>query len=149
MNQSNANPVPEILIFGEILFDLFPDRACCGGAPLNLAVHLTRLGENVGLISAIGNGALGVKAKKILTEQQISRSMVATVKYLTGSVNITLDDAKVPTYHFCGDCAYDHIPLPANLPQEAKMLCFGTLAQRSPESRETLAQIRKMVDAPV
>ena len=149
MNETTTASAPEILVFGEILFDLFPDRACCGGAPLNLAVHLTRLGENVGLISAIGNGTLGVKAKKILAEQNISRSMIATVKYLTGSVNITLDEAKIPSYHFCGDCAYDHIPMPANLPTEARMLCFGTLAQRSVESRETLAMIRSRVNAPV
>ena len=33
-----------IVSFGEVLFDIFDDGARLGGAPLNLAVHLHRLG---------------------------------------------------------------------------------------------------------
>lgn len=43
-----------IVSFGEVLFDIFDDGARLGGAPLNLAVHLHRLGAESLLVSAVG-----------------------------------------------------------------------------------------------
>lgn len=48
-----------IVSFGEVLFDIFDDGARLGGAPLNLAVHLHRLGAEPLLVSAVGQDTLG------------------------------------------------------------------------------------------
>ena len=56
-----------------------------------------------------------------------------------------LDERKVAAYDFAMDTAYDHIPVP-EFDTEVDLFCFGTLAQRSPESRGTLTRLRKMLD---
>lgn len=63
-----------------------------------------------------------------------------TVEYPTGSVMVELKDG-IPTYTIIEGVAWDHIPLTqeaVDLVKEADAICFGTLAQRSPESRATI-----------
>ena len=58
-----------IVSFGEVLFDIFDDGARLGGAPLNLAVHLHRLGAEPLLVSAVGQDTLGdVAIQEIVRE---------------------------------------------------------------------------------
>ena len=67
--------------------------------------------------------------------------------YPTGTVNVKLDAEGVPTYTFTPDVAWDHIPFTPEMEEAAKSagaVCFGSLAQRSKESRET---IMKFVEA--
>jgi fructokinase len=47
------------LSFGEILYDVFPDKKTLGGAPLNVSAHLAKLGAEGAIVSAIGNDELG------------------------------------------------------------------------------------------
>ncbi|MDQ1252878.1 MAG: fructokinase, partial [Euryarchaeota archaeon] len=47
------------LTFGEALFDIIKGSAHLGGAPLNLAMHLAKLGANPSVITAIGRDELG------------------------------------------------------------------------------------------
>ena len=59
----------------------------------------------------------------------------------TGTVQVTLNAAGVPTYDITEGVAWDHIPFTeriGNLAKETSAVCFGTLAQRSPESRATI-----------
>ena len=51
-----------VLAFGEILWDVYPDRKCLGGAPLNFAAHLAKHGERAYMLSAVGKDALGAQA---------------------------------------------------------------------------------------
>ncbi len=136
--ENNTMASLKILSFGEILFDCFGDDAHLGGAPLNLAVHLQRLGAEVTLVSAIGRDPLGDRALEIITREKLSADGIARVSQPTGTVSVTLDKDGVANYIFSTDSAYDHIPVPQNLPGEFDLFCFGTLAQRAPESRNTL-----------
>mgnify|MGYP000873581710 CR=1 FL=1 len=139
------NHPPEIISFGEVLFDMFEEGAHLGGAPLNLAVHLRRLGARVQLISAVGRDELGDKAIGRIKQEGLSTASIARVPQPTGTVTVTLDRAKVPSYRFLSDCAYDFIPEPETLLETPDLFCFGTLAQRGEASRNTLASlIRKM-----
>ncbi|MDY5930809.1 MAG: alpha-amylase family glycosyl hydrolase [Candidatus Ornithospirochaeta sp.] len=52
----------DFIAFGEILFDVFPDKATLGGAPLNVAGHMSRLGLRGSILSAVGNDELGARA---------------------------------------------------------------------------------------
>ncbi len=127
------------VIFGEILFDVFPDGAHLGGAPLNLSVHLHRQGASVRLISAVGADELGSSALAEIERQGLSAHSIARLpSYPTGRVDITLSETKIPTYRFTSDCAYDHIPVPPDYSPSGDLFCFGTLAQRGEESRRTL-----------
>ncbi len=55
----NANP-SSITVFGEVLFDCFPNgKQVLGGAPFNVAWHLQALGDDPTFISQIGDDTLG------------------------------------------------------------------------------------------
>ena len=44
----------EVVVLGEVLWDVFEHSRRLGGAPLNFGVHARRLGHPVALISALG-----------------------------------------------------------------------------------------------
>lgn len=137
-----------IISFGEILFDIIEDTPYLGGAPLNLAAHLQKQGAESRIISAVGKDELGKTALARLAELNLDSTMVAILdEYPTGTVTVTLDDRKIPTYLFGHDTAYDHIPMP-ELSGNADLFCFGTLAQRAEESRITLKQLREQLKCP-
>ena len=53
----------KILSIGEVLWDVFDhDREFVGGAPLNVSVHVRRLGHSAALFSAVGNDRRGDQA---------------------------------------------------------------------------------------
>lgn len=139
MNDANA---PTIVSFGEILYDVFPDGARLGGAPLNLAVHLHRLGANAVMISAVGDDSAGRDALSEMRRLGLSADHVAILPDRpTGRVDVVLDAEKIPAYRFLPDCAYDAVPFPeAPLPR-ADAFCFGSLAQRGCVSRRTLRRL--------
>ena len=59
-----------------------------------------------------------------------------------------LDDKGIPVYQITKAVAWDHIKPTANaidLAEQADAICFGTLAQRSKESRETIQSILSFV----
>ena len=130
-----------IVSFGEVLFDIFDDGARLGGAPLNLAVHLHRLGVESLLVSAVGQDTLGDVAIQEIVREGLPVDHVARVPQPTGSVTVSLNEAKVPAYRFLRDCAYDYIPVPKLDLSELDLFCFGTLAQRGEASRSTLRRL--------
>ena len=131
-------PTLNILVFGEILFDVCEQDARLGGAPLNLAVHLHRLGAETTLISAVGQDRPGDDAIRKIADEGIDTGRIARVSHPTGRVNVTLDKAKIPSYCFLPECAWDFIPVPSAIPVTPDLFCFGTLAQRGEVSRGTL-----------
>ena len=113
-----------IVSFGEILYDVFPDQSHLGGAPLNFAVHLHRLGVDVQLISAVGNDIPGERAVERISAIGLDTSAIAQLDIPTGKVTVTLDDKMIPSYIFDSDSAYDHIQVPENFKFDADLLCF-------------------------
>ena len=50
----------KLCIFGEVLFDVFPDgHQVLGGAPFNVAWHLQAFGQSPFFISRVGNDPQG------------------------------------------------------------------------------------------
>ena len=59
----------------------------------------------------------------------------------TGVVNVTLDDKGVPTYTIIEGVAWDNVPYTPEMKAvaaQARAVCFGTLAQRNPVTRQTI-----------
>ncbi len=145
VSRTAHNP-PRVVSFGEILFDVIGGVPYLGGAPLNLAAHLRKQGAETALISAVGNDPLGRDALGQIGKLGLDTGTIAVLDgFPTGTVTVLLDERKVAAYDFAMDTAYDHIPVPG-FDTEVDLFCFGTLAQRSPESRGTLARLRKMLD---
>lgn len=134
---------PIVVGIGELLWDVFPTVKRAGGAPINFVYHATQLGAEGYAISAVGNDVSGTEILQELDKNQISHR-IATVEYPTGSVLVELNAHGSPTYTIIEGVAWDHIPLtqPAvELMKRADAICFGTLAQRSADSRATLQSL--------
>ncbi len=130
MSQTSIN------IFGEVLFDYFPDGSrVLGGAPFNVAWHLQAFGLTPNLISRIGNDADGAEIATLMTEWGMSRANLQTDEtHPTGRVRVELVDGE-PHYDIVADSAYDFIAadlLPATTTNG--ILYHGSLALRNPIS---------------
>lgn len=139
---------PVIVGIGELLWDVLPTGKRAGGAPVNFVYHATQMGAEGYAISAVGNDVSGTEIIQELDKNHIISSYISTVEYPTGSVMVELKDG-IPTYTIIEGVAWDHIPLTQSsieLMKRADAVCFGTLAQRSSESRETLRTLLSYMD---
>lgn len=130
---------PVVVGIGELLWDVLPTGKRAGGAPINFVYHATQLGAEGYAVSAVGNDVFGTEIVQELDKNGICH-LLGTVEYPTGSVMVELKDG-IPAYTIIEGVAWDHIPLTqeaVDLVKEADAICFGTLAQRSPESRATI-----------
>ena len=136
---------PYVVGLGEVLWDVLPEGKKLGGAPANFAYHVSQFGYDTMAVSAVGHDALGDETLEALNEKQLNFCM-PRVDYPTGTVQVTLDDEGVPTYVIREGVAWDNIPFTAELEDLAhhtSAVCFGSLAQRSPESRATIQAFLK------
>lgn len=130
-----------VLGVGELLWDALPGGARLGGAPANFSVMAGRLGCHAAILSRIGRDDLGRQAVAVLDP------LPADTEYLqidpvheTGRVTVELQDGQ-PSYVIHEPAAWDFMELNDNwvrLAERADAICFGSLAQRSLESRQTI-----------
>ncbi len=130
-----------IICFGELLWDLLPGGDILGGAPLNVAVRLQALGNRCSFVSGVGRDSLGEKALK---QAALAGLDVANIQVLgdpTGTVAVSIDPLGKASYEIFTDAAFDCIKYTDTVKQcasSADCVCFGSLAQRSEPSRQTL-----------
>ena len=131
---------------GEALWYVLPEGKKIGGAPANFAYHVSQFGLNSRVVSAVGDDKLGMEILDNFREKKLN-AMVEIVPYPTGTVQVELDAEGVPCYDIKEGVAWDNIPYtPAleDLAKHTKAVCFGSLAQRSVVSRDT---INRFIDA--
>lgn len=135
---------PRIVGLGEVLWDVFPDGPRFGGAPANFACSaagLTAGSAEVLMVSAVGEDDLGRQALQRLSQKQVEVAHVNVLAEPTGTVDVKLDAAGKASYSFAQDTAWDHLSWSPDLRELARVtdaVCFGTLGQRSPASREAI-----------
>ncbi|MBU2526214.1 MAG: carbohydrate kinase [Bacteroidetes bacterium] len=131
--------------FGEVLFDVLPERQVVGGASLNVAVWLHRLGNAVGMISRVGEDDLGKELIKFIEKQGLTTTLIGTDSQLaTSTVKVALDDKGIATYVIEKPVAWDAIPHSDALQTavaNAKVFVYNSLTVRSKASRETLFKL--------
>ena len=135
-----------IVGMGEALWDVLPEGKKIGGAPANFAYHVSQFGFNSRVVSAVGDDKLGNEILDNFSEKNLN-FLIEKVPYPTGTVQVELDDEGIPCYDIKEGVAWDNIPFTPALEELAKQtraVCFGSLAQRSVVSRET---INKFLDA--
>lgn len=127
---------------GEALWDVFPDGKKIGGAPANFAFHASQFGLDSCAVSAIGNDELGEEIVKTFEESGLD-FILEKVDYPTGTVQVELDEAGVPSYIITENVAWDNIPFSdrlCKLAEDCGAVCFGSLAQRSEVSAATIGR---------
>jgi len=133
-----------IVGLGELLWDVLPGGRQLGGAPANFAYFANLLGERGVVASRVGGDELGREAADRL------RELGSSTEYLqcdsvhpTGTVQVRVDAAGQPQFEIARPVAWDFLqwtPQWQQLAETADAVCFGSLAQRSPATRETIRQ---------
>ncbi len=131
---------------GEALFDIFPDASRLGGAPLNVAVHAHQLGQPQTVqgvvVSRIGQDELGQQLLQSLQKRDIDTGFIESdPDRPTGTVYISQDAQGSPIYDITQNAAWDWLQYDTELDALARRtaaVCFGTLAQRSAETRNAI-----------
>lgn len=104
------------------------------------------------MISKLGNDNYGQQALQHLRDLGLRTDFVQRTSDLpTGTVHITLDEQKNPDFTIVRNVAYDAIDYDdtmGDLVKHAECLCFGTVAQRSEQSRQTLARLIEEFSGP-
>jgi len=142
-----------VICFGEILWDVYPDKKIIGGAPLNVALRLHSYNVNVKIVSCIGPDEDGKKVEDYLSKNDLSQELIqkhATLK--TGSVLITLDEKGSACYEIDKPVAWDAIHLTPTLIGTVKntpYFLFGSLAARSIYNRDTLDRMLEVANTKI
>ena len=138
-----------VIGIGEALWDMLPEGKKLGGAPANFAYHARQFGMEGMAVSAIGRDKLGEEIVTALEEHHLPYHL-DRVEYPTGTVQVSLDNRGVPQYTIQTGVAWDNIPYTpqlAELAGKCRAVCFGSLAQRSPVSRESIGRFLDAVPA--
>ena len=139
-----------ILGIGELLWDILPEGPRLGGAPANFTVMAGRLGNHAVILSRIGRDDLGRKAVELLDPLPADTShLQVDPAHETGRVIVTLKDGQ-PEYIIHQPAAWDSLELSdewVQLAERADAICFGSLAQRSVESRQSIQTLAAQTSA--
>lgn len=134
-----------VMLFGEVLADMFPDGEVFGGAPYNVARHLKAFGRNPVLLSRVGNDGLGKAVlDTMLKSEMVTAGVQCDPMHPTGQVKVHLENGG-HQFEILPMQAYDFIhPTVARmvrLPLSPALVYFGTLAQRHEVSRRALSTL--------
>ena len=133
-----------IISLGEIVWDIFPDESKLGGAPLNFAYYAHQSGAHSYIISALGKDTLADKTISIVKNTGVDYSFTQYNNYPTGQVVVTLSGDGIPQYDIKENASWDHMecmPGVLELASKVDAICWGSLAQRSETTRETIFKI--------
>lgn len=134
-----------ILGIGELLWDILPDGMRLGGAPANFAVMAGRLGNHAAILSRIGRDDLGRQAidrlNTIIDPMPVETGFLQVDQlHETGRVTVSFADGE-PHYTIHEPAAWDFLELSdawVQLAARADAICFGSLAQRNQQARQTI-----------
>ena len=144
-----------ILVFGEILYDIYDDVAVIGGAPFNYSVQLSRLiskNDNLKFITALGKDDFSKEAFKFIENENIDSSLMQVFdNYETGKATVFMNENKIPDYIIHENVAWDNIEFNFNIEKALKekydLFYFNILSCRSEKSYNTLKNIFKNIDS--
>jgi fructokinase len=144
---------PRVLAIGEVLWDVIRGQEHIGGAPFNLAAHLSRLGCHASILTRIGTDPRGRAALNEMKRFGVDTSLVQIdSRHPTGWAMVQLSSDGVPTFSFPDDPAYNFVEADDQVLRrlaDAKFdaVCFGTLAQKGERTRQSLMRVLQSVPA--
>ena len=128
-----------VVSIGEVVWDIFADHQVLGGAPLNVAYHLSTLDIFTAMVSRVGTDALGRQTLEKITALGLAADGIQQdSEQATGRVKVTVDSHNEPSFDIIAPAAWDFIDGEVAVRaagEDPFLLVFGTLAQRSLISR--------------
>jgi fructokinase len=142
---TTENYITPAICFGEILWDVLPDGPQPGGAPLNVAYHLNKMGVPTSLVSKIGNDEDGKKLTQLLDNWGIKKHLLQIdEEYPTSQVIAKMNNGNEVSYEILYPVAWDFINYSATIKkqlQPSTYFIYGSLASRNETTRKTLFEI--------
>jgi fructokinase len=127
---------------GELLWDFLPSKRALGGAPTNFAYMTNVLGDRGVVASRVGKDVLGKDACDVMDSLGLTTDYVQhDGEHETGSAGVLLDPSGLPTFTIKESVAWDFLEWTSawdELSRRADVVCYGSLAQRSPISANTI-----------
>jgi fructokinase len=132
----------KVVGLGEVLWDILPERTCLGGAPANFAYITTLMGDQGIVASRVGEDSRGVEALRRMDELRLNIDHVQTDReHPTGTVKVEVDGKGQAKFEIARSVAWDFLEWNLDwqhLAEKADAVCFGSLAQRSEQSRSAI-----------
>lgn len=142
----------KVWALGDAVIDLLPLKgmqyeACAGGAPVNVAAGVARLGQNSGFIGRVGEEAFGHFMQKTLFELGVDTSaMEFDDKYKTSTVLVSLHENGEREFSFLVSPSADQFLTAKNLPKFGNdILHFCSLALVHETCRASLSTAIKNI----
>jgi len=134
-----------VICYGEVLWDVLPSGPQPGGAPLNVAYHLNKLGISAGIMSRVGNDEDGRKIADLISQWGIDNSLLQVdQEYPTSCVIATVNANNEVSYEILYPVAWDFIAKNHDLSghlSSSSYLVYGSLASRNEVTRNTLFKL--------
>lgn len=134
----------KVVSVGEIVWDVFESGKRLGGAPVNFAFFAKEYGAVALPVSAVGNDVLGDETLAALGASGLETDLIQRNGLPTSRVLVTMDAAGVPEYEIVENVAWDALCCDARTLaacSNADVICWGTLAQRSPVSHGSIMEM--------
>jgi fructokinase len=144
---NDSAPGRRVLVLGEVLWDLFPASVRLGGAALNFAAHIKRLGHEPLLVSAVGTDELGDEAIQAIATLGLDASFLQkTERFKTGTAAVQLGPGDQTSFVIERPAAYDAVELSDRhideiIKWKPEWLYYGTLFSSSVTGREVLRRL--------
>lgn len=148
---SNSNNLFRPVVFGEVLFDCFPDGSrILGGAPFNVAWHCQAFGLQPLFISRVGNDPLGREVRSAMFDWGMDTSgLQLDSAHATGIVDVSFHDGE-PSYDIVENSAWDFIDHQATpVIDKRSILYHGSLALRHPATAKSLADLKQQCSSSI
>ncbi|RPD47430.1 carbohydrate kinase family protein [Paracnuella aquatica] len=144
---------PDVVCFGEVLWDILPSGEQPGGAPMNVAYHLEKLGLQPAMISRIGKDGRGEKLLHLLEGWMLDIDLIQQdADQPTGVVHAHLSAEHEMSYEIVQPVAWDFIALSdesLKLVLQSQYFIYGSLSARNEVSRNTLFALLKAANKKV
>ena len=150
----------DVISVGEVLIDFIPTeeqvcggyRAAVGGAPLNVAAGVAKLGGAAALIGRTGADPLGREIRATLRRCGVDCSLLQEDPARHTSVTLVMprssDLQRYIIYRDnCADGAIDFAALPANCLSETYLLHAGVLLNTTPDSARRMRMLLEAAHA--
>jgi len=136
---------------GEVLWDILPSGKVLGGAPANFAYMTNVLGDQGIVASRVGNDELGREACEVIQRLGLNTSYLQQDnEHPTGTAAVSIDAAGQPNFMIQEPVAWDFLQWTTDweeLSARADVICFGSLAQRSLSSADTIDRFLRNASA--
>lgn len=143
----------KVVCFGEVLWDDFGTVKTIGGAPLNVCYHLSKLDMDPIIVSQVGQDLLGISILDQIDKWGIDgRYCLSNGQYSTSTVKVDVKSGGDIKYTITEGVAWDYMVYHEQLAAEiatAEAFVYGTLAARSPATRNVLLRYVKESKWPV